>query len=427
MKIKVKKSQLNGTISVPSSKSHTIRALAIATAAEGKSKIHNPLISEDTIAARNAAELIGAKITVAEGLWKVHGTGGDFIKKANTIDMQNSGTSLRIFAGLAATANFPVTFDGDNSLRTRPMGPLIDALQKLGVKITATNERCPLTISGPVKGGKTAIEGTSSQFLTSLLIALPLAEKDSYVKVFNLNEVPYIEMTLDWLCREGIEIEYPQDMSYFKIKGKQSYPSFEVTVPADFSTAAFPLAGAVLTQGKIKIRDLDFSDYQGDKAVFEFMKNMGADISTKRSVTEITADRVLNGQIFDLNATPDALPVMAVAGALSAGETSLLNCPQARIKETDRIKCMSCELRKMGAEITEFDDGMTITSSTLHGAEVESYGDHRIAMALTIAGMCASGETVINDADAAAVTYPSFVTDFQSLGADITVIDASVN
>jgi len=423
MKIKVKKSTVSGIISVPSSKSHTIRALAIATAAEGRSLIYNPLISEDTMAGLNAAEMLGAKIIKTDGLWKIDGTGGNFQKKANLINMENSGTSLRIFSGLAATANFPVTFDGDSSLRSRPMKPLISALTKLGVNISSTDGRCPLTIAGPVQGGKTIVEGTSSQFLTALLIALPLAKENSHVKVTGLNEIPYVEMTLNWLCREGIEIEYPENMSYFKIKGNQTYPSFDITIPADFSTAAFPLCAALLTRGSITIRDLDFDDQQGDKAIFDFMKEMGAVITKKRGLTEVVSEKNLTGKNFDLNATPDALPVMAVTGALTAGETALLNCPQARIKETDRIKCMSCELRKMGAEIEELDDGMIIKSSTLQGAEVESYGDHRIAMALTIAGMCCStGETIINDAEAASVTYPSFIKDFKNLGADIEVL-----
>ena len=422
MKIKIKNSKLNGTISVPGSKSHTIRALAIATAAQGRSFIRQPLISEDTLAGMNAAKALGAEIAESEGVWKINGTGGDFQKRNNLVDMLNSGTSLRVFGGLASLASFPITFDGDESLRSRPMGQLTSALEKLGVSINDTDGCCPFTVHGPLKGGKTIVEGTSSQFLTSLLITLPLAKEDSYIKVIGLNERPYVEMTLDWLCKEGIEIEYPEDMSHFKIKGGQQYPPFDITIPADFSTAAFPLAGAVLTNGKVNIRNLDFKDHQGDKAVFDFMKEMGAEITKKHEITTVEIKEKLTGGTFDLNATPDALPVMAVAGALAEGKTSLVNCPQARIKETDRIKCMSCELRKMGAEIEELEDGMIITGSGLHGAKVESYGDHRIAMALTVAGMAATGETIINGAEAAAVTYPSFVKDFKDLHADIEVI-----
>ncbi len=423
MNLKINKSTLNGTISVPGSKSHTIRAMAIATAAEGRSLIHHPLISEDTLAGIHASEALGTKIIKSEALWKIDGTGGNFIKKSNLVNMQNSGTSLRIFAGLASLADFSITFDGDDSLRSRPMWPLTSALEKLGVGINNTNGCCPMTVTGPVKGGKTIVEGTSSQFLTSLLIALPMAEKDSYIKVIGLNEIPYIEMTLDWLCKEGIELEYPGDMSHFKIKGGQKYPAFDITIPADFSTASFPLVGAVLTKGKVNIRNLDFEDHQGDKAVFDYMKEMGATITKKTDITVVEMTEKPTGKTFDLNATPDALPVMAVAGALAEGKTSLVNCPQARIKETDRIKCMSCELRKMGARIEELEDGMIITGSELQGAEVESYGDHRIAMALAIAGMTASGETIINGAEATAITYPTFIKDFKKLHADIEELE----
>ncbi len=422
MKIKVKKSKLSGTISVPGSKSHTIRALAFATAAEGRSFIHQPLVSEDTLAGLNAAEALGAETVKSEEVWEINGTGGNFIKKTNLVDMQNSGTSLRIFTGLASLSDFHITFDGDDSLRQRPMEQLTSALKQLGAGISDTNGCCPLTIFRPLKGGKTIVEGTSSQFLTSLLIALPLAKEDSYIKVNGLNEIPYVEMTLDWLCREGVELEYPEDMSYFKIKGGQKYPPFDITVPADFSTAAFPLTGAVLTEGKVNIRDLDFDDHQGDKMIFNFMKEMGAKITEKQKITVVERNSALTGKTFDLNATPDALPVMAVAGAFAEGKTSLVNCPQARIKETDRIKCMTCELRKMGAKIEELDDGMIITGAQLHGAELKSHGDHRIAMALTIAGMTASGETVINGAEAASATYPSFIKDFKELHADIEVL-----
>ena len=339
---------------------------------------------------------------------------------AGTIDMGNSGTSLRIFTGLAAMGDFPVSFDGDASLRTRPMGQLLDVLSELGVSVESADGKCPLTVTGPAKGGKTTVNGASSQFLTALLIALPLAESDTILKVVDLNERPYVEITLGWLSRQGIELEYSDDMSRFHIKGGQKYTAFDSVIPADFSTAAFPLVGAVLTKGKVLIKNLDFSDQQGDKAVFDYLERMGATIVRSDNDTCVSALEQLSGKEFDLNATPDALPVMAVAGAFAEGTTSLIDCPQARIKETDRIKCMTCELRKMGAEVEELADGMIIHGGKkLAGTEVEGYDDHRIVMALTIAGMLAEGETTINGAEAAAVTYPTFIKDFIALGADI--------
>jgi len=423
MKIKVTKSKLDGEIAVPGSKSHTIRAVAVATLAEGVSTIKSPLISGDTLSSLEAAQAFGAKVEKFDDYWTVEGIGGVVKPFDKTIDMGNSGTSLRIFTGLAASLDFPVTFDGDSSLRSRPMTPVLDALAKLGVEIESNDGKCPLTIKGPVKGGKTDVDGTSSQFLTSLLFALPLAEGDSEITVRNLNEIPYVYITLDWLKRQGIELEYSDDLLDVKVKGGQSYKSYERTIPADFSTATFPLVAAAVTGATLKIRNLDFSDQQGDKATFDYLEKMGVEVERGEEFTIVRSTGKLKGCEIDLNATPDALPAISVAACFAEGETRLVNVAQARIKETDRIDCMTKELTKMGAKITELEDGMIIEGGhPLTGCEVESYHDHRIAMSLAIAGMIADGETVINDADAAAVTYPNFIGDFQSLGANIEQI-----
>lgn len=421
MKIVVKPSVLNGDITVPGSKSHTIRAVAVAALADGKSIIRNPLISEDAESSLKAAKAFGAKIEKKQGIWEITGTGGNFVEAEEVkIDVGNSGTSLRIFTGLAATAKFPVAFDGDSSLRTRPMDILLDSLEELGAQTSSNVGKCPLSVKGPLKGGVTRIEGKSSQFLTSLLFACPLAEEDTIIKVFNLNEKPYVEMTLDWLSRQGIQLEYSDDLSLFHVKCGQRYSAFEYVIPADFSTATFPLVAAAVTKGKVNIRNLDFNDHQGDKVVFDYIEQMGASVEKKTESTIVTITDQLNGASIDLNSTPDALPAMAVAAACAKGQTRLENVPQARIKETDRISCMTCELRKMGIQVDELEDGMVIQGGKLKGAEVEGYGDHRIVMALAIAGMVAEGETVINGAEAAAVTYPDFVKDFQALGANIS-------
>jgi 3-phosphoshikimate 1-carboxyvinyltransferase len=422
MDIRVKKSKVSGVITVPGSKSHTIRAVAVAAMADGVSVIHSPLESEDTRSCLKSAVLFGATVQETPECWRVTGTGGRLKDPGHTIDMGNSGTSLRIFSGLSALAGFNVAFDGDDSLRTRPMGPLLDALALLGVKTASRDGKCPVSIQGPLTGGKTSVNGKSSQFLTSLLFAAPLASGDTEITVFNLNERPYVEITLGWLDRLGIKYERNADMSFFKVYGGQCYPNFEWTIPADFSTAAFPLGAAILAGGEIEIRNLDFSDLQGDKAVFDFFARMGADIRRSEHSTIVRPGRELKGIDVDLNATPDALPLMSAVAACASGTTRLLNVPQARIKETDRIACMTREMRKMGAKITELDDGMVIEGTKLHGTEVEGYGDHRIVMALAVAGLAAEGETVVKGAEAAAVTYPGFINDFVSLGADFKII-----
>lgn len=421
MKLIVNPSGISGRIAVPGSKSHTIRAVAVALAADGTSVVHAPLKSDDTMSSLNAAIKLGAKAEISPECWKITGTGGNFQPVDGKLDLGNSGTGLRILTALAATGKYPVTFDGDESLRGRLMKPLLDAMAQLGVEYSS--EKCPLTITGPLTGGEVAIEAPSSQFLTALLFALPLAEKDSVVNVTLLHEAPYVDITLKWLKMCGIKFEGSRDYLHFVIPGRQKYSTFNTVIPADFSTASFPLiAGSIAGNGQLEIANLDFDDVQGDKAVFDLMDKLGADVQRLPEHC-IVKPAVLAGADLDLNATPDALPILAVAGACSKGVTRLLNVPQARIKESDRISCMTSELRKMGADIEELPDGMVIRGGKLHGAELESYSDHRIAMALAVAGLAASTPSVINNAECAAVTYPDFVADFRRLGADFELVD----
>jgi len=422
MKLQVKKSQVNGTISVPGSKSHTIRAVAAATMAGGVSHLRAALFSADTDAAVAAARAFGATVDLSNPTdWVIRGVDGKIKRPSGVVDLLNSGTSLRIFTALAALNGFPVSFDGDASLRTRVMKNVLDALAPLGVNSESVGGKCPLTVCGPLRGGRTTVDGKSSQFVTALLFAAPFAPEDSYIEVVNLNEVPYVEITIDWLHKLKIDFDYASDYSWFKIRGRQQFPSFDLAIPADFSTATFPLTAAAVTGGAVTISNLDFNDRQGDKAVFDYFAAMGAEV-TKGVDTAVKMNGKLRGIEVDLNSTPDALPAMAAAAALAEGKTWLKNVPQARIKETDRIACMTRELRKMGAEIEELPDGMIINGGKLHGAVVDGCHDHRIVMALTIAGLAAEGTTTVTTAEAAGVTYPAFVEDFQRLGADIKVL-----
>ena len=413
-------SRLQGEIHVPASKSHTIRAVAMAAMAHGISVLSNPLISDDAQSAIAAAREMGASVEMGKN-WTIQGIGGVPGKNCRHIDTGNSGTSLRIFTALCALGSHPISFDGDNSIRQRPMMPLLSALENLGVKvIESAGGKCPFTISGPLLGGKTRVNGISSQFLTALLIASPLAPEDTEITVDNLNERPYVEITLDWLRKMGIRFEQ-KGLDWFRIYGGQKYASFERAIPADFSSATFPLCAAAITGSEVLIAGLDFNDHQGDKAVFTYFENMGIRMKyTPRGV--LVSGGPLHGIDIDMNATPDALPAMAVAGCFASGTTRLLNVPQARLKECDRIAASVRELRKMGALVEELEDGIVIYRSQLTGCEVHGYDDHRMVMALAIAGMAARGITTVDTAESASVTYPSFLTDMQRLGGNLELV-----
>lgn len=429
MNLKVSKSSLQGEVVVPGSKSHTIRAVVLSLMAKGTSVIRNPLISDDTESALFASKKLGAKFTdsIEDGVlvWKIKGTGGKITNPDDEIIfLGNSGTSLRLLAGLVSTTDLKISFDGDSSLRGRLMAPLISSIKKLGGRVSySEGGKCPLAIKGPILGGETILECKSSQFLSALLFAAPLAQKDTTIHVVNLNERPYVDITVEWLKFLNIDFTYEKDYSLFNVKGGQSYKAFTRTIPADFSTSLFHLVAAAVTDSKISLKGLDFSDNQGDKEVFEIMKKMGMTIEELSSKINVFREDVLIGdRIIDMNNIPDALPIMAVAACFARGKTILNKAPHARIKECDRISAMTQELKKMGAKISELDDGLVIEGSKLHGAVVNGHGDHRVIMALAVAGMATDGETVVENAADYSVTYPNFLRDFKQLGAKIEKI-----
>jgi len=414
------KSRLNGSVSIPASKSHTIRAVAIASLAAGQSTIRNPLSSSDTQAAIHCYRALGAEIdTTNPKLWKVTGTTGQIKSPQETIDVANSGTTLRIAMGSAALARpgQTISFTGDEQIQARPVGPLMNALNALGAKCVSLNNngKAPLEITGRINGGQSSIAASTSQYLSSLLLCAPLAANDTEIDVTLLNEPGYVQMTLDWLDKQGIEYEN-QNFHKFNIKGNQSYKSFDSAIPADFSSATFFLCGAAMLADEVTLLGLDFSDSQPDKAVVEYLKAMGANITIGADSITIKA-APLKGLEIDMNATPDALPAMAVTAAFAKGTTRLVNVPQARSKETDRIKCMAEELKKNGVDIEELPDGLIIRRSRPKPAKLHGWADHRIVMALSLAAMALDGQSVIDTAEAISVTFPDYVELMKSIGA----------
>ena len=424
MKLIVRKSRLKGSVAIPGSKSHTIRAVAIASLAGGQSIIHDPLDSSDTQSAVACYRALGAVIDTSDPkLWKVTGTNGEITPPQEIIDVGNSGTTLRIAMGSAALApsGRTTTFTGDEQIQTRPVGPLIYSLNDLGAKCVSleNNGKVPIEIAGKLAGGRTAIAASTSQYLSSLLLCAPLASEDTRIDVTLLNEPGYVQMTLDWLDKQQIEYEN-QQMQTFQIKANQSYNAFEAVVPADFSSATFFLCAAALAANEVILHGLDFTDSQPDKAVVDYLKAMGADIILEPNSVTVKATQ-LKGADIDMNKTPDALPAMAVTAAFAEGTTRLLNVAQARSKETDRIKCMAEELKKMDVDVEELPDGLIIRGGKPRPAELHGWADHRIVMALSLAGLCIDGECIIETAEAISVTFPNYVELMQSLDANMKI------
>ena len=425
MKFVCRKSQLRGAVAIPGSKSHTIRAVAIASLASGTSRIEQPLDSGDTRSAVSAFDALGARIECEPDVWVVHGTGGELRVPKDVIDVGNSGTTLRIALGSAALLrNGKAVFTGDDQTRRRPAGPLLAALSDLGASAESIggNGCAPIAVRGRLRGGTTSIECQTSQYLTSLLINVPLADGDSTIRVPLLNEKPYVEMTLDWLARQKIKLER-DELREFRVPGRQSYKSFTRRIPADFSSATFFLCAGVLGDNAVTVQGLDLNDQQGDKAVLDYLRRMGAHLDVQPDGGIHVQPGNLKGCRIDMNATPDALPMMAVVACFAEGKTTLANVPQARIKETDRIAMMRQELTKLGAKITELPDGLVIEQSKLTGAEVDGHNDHRIAMALAVAGCAVPGQTVVRTAESATITFPTFMDCMRKLGADIEFLN----
>ncbi len=421
MNLLVRKSALKGSIEIPASKSQTIRAVVIASLAQGQSRIMNPLDSGDTHSAVVACRALGAEIETGED-WVVRGFGGNPKLHESKIDVGNSGTSLRLTTSVAALQEEEVIFDGDASLRSRPLQPLLDALNNLGARAYSleNNGCCPISVKGRMRGGKTEVSGVTSQYLSSLLISTPLLEEDTEIRVIDLHEKPYVEMTLTWLDEQQINYER-EGWEIFRVRGRQSYHQFDKRVPGDFSSATFPLCAAVITPSHLMLKGLDMNDTQGDKEVITMLKKMGASIQIKKEGILVDSSELVGCEL-DLNNTPDALPALAVVGCYAKGETILKNVAQARIKETDRIEVMATELSKMGAEIEEMKDGLIIRQSELKGTRVSGYHDHRVVMALSLAGMMAQGETEIDSAESVDITFPGYVGKMCRLGARMEVI-----
>ena len=429
MKAKVDISVLKGEVLAPPSKSYTHRAVVMASLAE-QTIVKRPLLSADTTATIRACKALGAVIREKGDSLIVDGVKGKPSVPDSIIDVANSGTTLRLLMAVSALCDGTTVLTGDDSIRKRPNTPLIDVLNQLGASVISTrdNGMAPIEVKGPMTGGEAVMDGSiSSQFFSALLMACPLCRTRTVVKVDGeLKSRPYVEITIEMLESAGIEIELVEDDKghlSFIIPPNQSYEltGYTVyTVPGDFSSASYLLAAGALAGGGITVGGL-YPNKQGDAAIIPILQDMGANLEWNQEQGEVRVNKSqLTGVTVDVGMTPDLVPTLAVLGALSQGEMVIENAGHVRYKETDRLHAMTVELGKMGVDITEEPDRLVIRGGGLHGARVSGWHDHRIVMALSVAGMVA-GDTVIDTAESVDISYPGFFEAMKSLGGDITL------
>ncbi len=408
MEKRITPSKTLGTITIPSSKSQTIRALLIATFAKNKSIINNALLSNDTLSCIKACKSLGAKIELNKNMIKIDSTNLSKVDTPITIDCENSGTTLYLLLGLAASLETEITFSGDKSLKSRPVGALLQAYRDLGCFVSDTNYP-PFTIKGPITKSKTTIDCPTSQYLSSLLLASVFAKCDVEIITPLLYEKPYVKLTLDWMSEQKLSYNISEDLQHSKVKGNQNFTPINTSINGDYSSATFFFALAAIGKTAIKILGLNKNDSQGDKHTLDILEKMGCTINWIKNGVEVIGPKELKGGTFSLNSMPDALPALCIVGAYSKEKVVFNDVPQARLKETDRIETMNKNLNRLGVKTKELDDGIEIYGrGAINGAHVKGYDDHRIIMAMAIAGLYADNPIIIDDIDAVSVTFPTF-------------------
>jgi len=421
-----KTASLGGVVKAPSSKALTHRVFIAAALSPGVSIIRDPLMCDDTIATLNACRMLGAKIKKKEpGVFEIHGRSKP-LTPLDVIDCHNSASTMRFLTPVCALAEGISVLTGGKSLRRRPMGPLLDAMRQLGVQCYSTrgDGRPPLIVfGGGIEGGKTMMPGdVSSQFVSGLLFATPMAHKDTDIELTTpLESKPYVKITMKILSSHGIHIEADSDYVNFHVPSDQRYLPSNHKIEGDYSSASFILAAAAITDSKVKVTNLKGDSLQGDKMIIDLLKKTGVNVKFRKDSVEIEGAKIpLQPFNLDLRDNPDLVPVCAVLACFSSGRSTISGIRRLRFKESDRVAALTGELAKMGGKIRVVDDVMEIKGEgRLRGAELDSHEDHRIAMACIVAALGAEGASVIRGVECINKSYPNFVKDLTSLGADI--------
>jgi 3-phosphoshikimate 1-carboxyvinyltransferase len=415
---------LKGEVCAPPSKAYTQRMLIAAALAHGTSKISGPLFSDDTEAALRAVTALGAKVKAAEDCWTVEGA-QPLRGAKEPIDCGESGATLRFMIPVAALAPEPSAFVLGKSLERRPIKPLLQSLKQLGSE--AQHQRLGdkaaiVAQGGGIAGGKTTIRGdVSSQFISGLMFACPMAQEDTEINLTTpLESKGYVKMTQAVLAGHGVKVHISEEFDRLSIQSNQTYQPCDHRVPGDFSSAAFLLAAAAITRSDVSVKNLDYETVQADKAILNVLKRMGVNGRVCPDRVEIKAKGgLLEAVDVDARDIPDLVPVCTVLACYAKGTSKIYDAHRLRYKESDRLLSLYLELKKMGAQIAMDESSLTVEGPcALHGATIDPHNDHRIAMACAVAALGASGETKISDSECVRKSYPKFFHDLRALGVD---------
>lgn len=423
--IKITPRSLKGKVNIPPSKSISHRAIISASLSNGTSKISNVAFSDDIIATLEAMKSLGVQVLDIEKETEHTSTividGTDDLKLINdTIDCFESGSTIRFLMPLVTLPNKKVTVTGRGRLVERPMDTYYKMFEKQNIKYKTTQGNLPVTIEGRLNPGTFEMKGDiSSQFITGLLFTLPLLNGDSKVVITTeLESKGYVDLTLDMLKKFDIEVE---NINYqeFRVKGNQKYSAHDYKVEGDYSQIAFWIVAGVLN-GEIKCDNIDLNSLQGDKVVLDIVKEMGGDLEAKEDYV-IARKSKTRGTTIDASECPDIIPVLSVLASVSEGETRVINGKRLRIKESDRLNSTATIINDMGGDVEELEDGLIIrgVEKLKGGVTIDSYGDHRIAMALGVASTICTKPIIVTNSHVVSKSYPNFWEDFVKVGGKI--------
>lgn len=429
----IEPSKIKGSVYIPSSKSLGHREIICAALANGVSTVDNISMSEDIVATCETLAAFGAKFesitSKIEGrsAFRVTGCSGKLKALKNKVDCGESGSTLRFLMPFGALLDEKIEFNGRGKLVKRPLEPFFDIFLKKGIEYKKPEGlSLPLEIKGKLTAGDYELPGNvSSQFITGLLFVLPLLEGKSTITITTkLESRSYIDLTIDSLSKYGVKIKHDNYMHY-EIEGNQEYIACDTMVEGDYSQIAYWLIAGVFS-GPVTSKGVNLESHQGDKAVLEIMQRMGVNfkfIEDKNNTNEVIANSTkTKATVIDAEDCPDIIPPLAVLASLSEGETRIINAKRLRIKECDRLLAVNTELTKLGADITELEDGLIIkgVAGFKGGATINCWNDHRIAMSLAIAAIKCDKAIILEGAECVNKSYPNFWEDYKALGAKIT-------